>query len=134
VSPGADRRGCSMLPTAPQAREARGTATLHDGANLVEIQVWGLPGPSFFGRDPTTGRVFNLFEVWLVDPATEGRICVGSLGRRGSCRELRVVAEADLSRYCQVRITAEECRCPSESSGVVVMEGCCCWFEPDEVD
>lgn len=119
-------RECHMIGTQPQSQRARGEAVLDDEANTVRVRVRDLPDPSYFGRDLTTGKIFNLFEVWLDEPRRGHRICLGSMTRDGVHWVLDRKAELGVHLFSDVIITAEYDSCPAVSSGVVVMIGCCC--------
>ncbi len=119
-------RKCHMIGTQPQSQQARGEALLDDETNMVSVRVRNLPGPSYFGRDLTTGEVLNLFEVWLDEPQQGHRICLGSMRRDGVYWIFEEEAELGVHLFNDVIITAEHDSCPVVSSGVVVMIGCCC--------
>lgn len=126
------RRKCPLTGTQPQSQGARGTAVLDDVRDRVSVRIRELPDPSYFGRDITTGRILNLFEVWLDNPRTGRRVCLGSMNRQGVYWVCDKKTRVRVGEFNDVIITAEHDSCPAVSSGVVVMIGCCCGVDTDE--
>ncbi len=126
------RRKCPLTGTQPQSQGARGRAILDDAGDRVSVRIRDLVDPSYFGRDFTTGRTLNLFEVWLDNPRTDRRVCLGSMCRQGVYWAFDTMARVRVGEFDDVIITAEHDSCPAVSSGVIVMIGCCCGMHDNE--
>ncbi len=59
-----------LIPLRDRLRESTGSATIDFAKSSVLLTVRGVPAPSLWGIEPTTGRPYNVYEAWLHNSRT----------------------------------------------------------------
>ncbi|MCR4398137.1 MAG: hypothetical protein NUV93_04160 [Firmicutes bacterium] len=112
-----------LMPTQPAAQNATATAALDFNDDTVEIVATGLPRPSTFGTDPTTGNPFNVYEAWLLDTAQNLFASIGNMSLQQGAYRIHATAPISLREFNAVAITAEDKTGPQTVGGPFVMMG-----------
>lgn len=60
----------ALVPLRDRIRQATGSATIDFDKGTVLLTIRGVPAPAFWGVEPTTARVFNVYEGWLHNSRT----------------------------------------------------------------
>lgn len=60
----------ALVALRDRLREATGTAMIDFAKGSVLLTVRGVPSPSLWGIEPTTGRAYNVYEGWLHNSRT----------------------------------------------------------------
>ncbi|NPV71973.1 MAG: hypothetical protein HPY55_15310 [Firmicutes bacterium] len=113
----------SLMPTVPGAQGATATAALDFDEDMVEVDAVGLPNPSFFGTDPSTGRPFNVYEAWLLNTAENLFASIGEMTMRAGTYRVRAKSPLPLREFNAVAITPEDKNGPQTANGPFVMMG-----------
>jgi len=113
----------SLMPTQPAAQSATATAALDFNDDTVEIVATGLPNPSVFGNDPSTGRPFNVYEAWLLDTAQNLFASIGNMRLQQGAYRIHGTAPISLREFNAVAITAEDKSGPQTANGPFIMMG-----------
>ncbi|MGE5485354.1 MAG: hypothetical protein ACM3X4_10090 [Ignavibacteriales bacterium] len=112
-----------LMPTQPAAQKATATAALDFNDDTVEIVATGLPNPSAFGTDPSTGRPFNTYEAWLLDTTQNLFASIGIMTMQQGAYTIHATAPISLREFNAVAITAEDRSGPQTANGPFVMMG-----------
>ncbi len=113
----------SLMPTQPAAKNATATAALDFNEDTVEIVATGLPNPSVFGTDPSTGRPFNVYEAWLLDTTQNLFASIGIMTLQQGAYRIKATAPISLREFNAVAITVEDKTGPQTANGPFVMMG-----------
>ena len=112
-----------LMPSAPGAAGASGSAMLNFETQQVEVTAIGLPAPSFFGTDPSTGRPFNVYEAWLVSTSENLFASLGEMKLVAGAYVVRARSPIPLTEFNSIVITPEDKMGPQFISGPWVMTG-----------
>lgn len=94
----------SLHPLAPRGG---GSAHLDRTTSTVTLTLWGLPSPASLGREKSTNRPFNAYQVWLQNQRSGQRTPMGICTRVWG-ENFRFQAETDqpLTSFDSILVTA----------------------------
>jgi hypothetical protein len=94
----------SLHPLAPRGG---GSAHLDRTTSTVTLTLWGLPSPASLGREKSTNRPFNAYQVWLQNQRSGQKTPMGICTRVWG-ENFRFQAEADhpLTSFDSILVTA----------------------------
>jgi hypothetical protein len=101
------------LPNSPVEPNASGSAVLKqvDGSDVLTVDTSGLPQPAGF------------YEVWLMDPKTQGLISIGNVPGGAESTSIRLPAGVKLDQFSVVDISDEPFDGNPAHSSVSVLRG-----------